>query len=93
MKFIEQFPTRIYQDEINFSGWTGHVSTSWKLPQTTDSKLNHRSNQDICYDGTEHVLYWADACSEIAFIVPSHLKTKLTGDQPSFNANILSCKY
>ncbi|XP_044749908.1 ral GTPase-activating protein subunit beta isoform X3 [Coccinella septempunctata] len=71
-------------------GWTGHISTSWKLPHATEQKPNDRSTQEICYDGTERVLYWADACSEIAFIVPSQLKAKHSGEHPSFNANILS---
>lgn len=67
--------------------------TSWKLPQTTKQKPCCKTTQEICYDGTERVLYWADACSEIAFIVPSQLQPKLAGEQPMFNANILSCKF
>lgn len=89
--FIEFLHTLGWSVEIGkHPGWTGHVSTSWMLPQTTDPKPNERNKQEICYDGTEHVLYWADACSEIAFIVPSQLEPKIGGEQPSFNANILS---
>ncbi|KAL1509023.1 hypothetical protein ABEB36_003829 [Hypothenemus hampei] len=67
-------------------GWTGHLSTSWKT--TIDSEHLKSSNQK-CYDGSNHVLYWADACSEIAFVVPSSLKPPEVPEN-SFNANTLS---
>ncbi|ENN80658.1 hypothetical protein YQE_02924, partial [Dendroctonus ponderosae] len=41
------------------------------------------------YDGITHVLYWSDACSEIAFVVPSSLKQ--SDRQRKFSTNTLSC--
>lgn len=54
------------------AGWTGHVSTSWRastrvnVPQPTQS--DHGGS---LYNGSTHLLYWADVSSEIAFIVPT----------------------
>ncbi|CAG9768936.1 unnamed protein product [Ceutorhynchus assimilis] len=68
-------------------GWTGHVSTSWKdLPE--GEPLQNQSSKQRSYDGTSHILYWADACSEIAFVIPSSLK--LTDSHARFNASTLS---
>ncbi|XP_056640565.1 ral GTPase-activating protein subunit beta isoform X3 [Diorhabda sublineata] len=54
-------------------GWTGHVSTSWKiLPNNDTEEMEKRTS----YDGSTHVLYWADACSEIAFVIPSQCKSE-----------------
>ncbi|KAL3276294.1 hypothetical protein HHI36_024193 [Cryptolaemus montrouzieri] len=90
--FMEFLHTLGWTVEIGrHPGWSGHISTSWKLPQTADPKqCGDNGAQDISYDGTEKVLYWADACSEIAFVVPSQLKPKLSHEQPSFNASSLS---
>lgn len=68
--------------EVNkHPGWTGHVKTSWKVAPTpcapTQSQNpgnSNESNKNVIYDGTTHILYWADACSEIAFVVPSQSK-------------------
>lgn len=59
-------------------GWTGHVSTSWK---TTSEEAERGSDRDdtppdhggCLFDGRNQVLYWADAMSEVAFVVPSGL--------------------
>ncbi|XP_066140830.1 ral GTPase-activating protein subunit beta isoform X3 [Euwallacea fornicatus] len=67
-------------------GWTGHISTSWKVVPDSDHHCEIPAQK--CYDGSQHVLYWADACSEIAFVVPSSLKQ--TDVQNSFNASSLS---
>jgi hypothetical protein len=76
-------PTKL---NVSCEGWTGHVSTSWKVsPQEASTSARSTS-----YDGSSHVLYWADACSEIAFVVPSTVKTsEPPSEQSSFNA---SCK-
>ena len=53
------------------SGWTGHVSTSWKI-------LEEDSNQEegqYFFDGKKHVLYWADVSHELVFILPSSFST------------------
>ncbi|XP_011305025.1 ral GTPase-activating protein subunit beta isoform X2 [Fopius arisanus] len=53
------------------AGWTGHVSTSWKILDTNSSHTETIQSSSICYSGENHVLYWADVSSEIAFIVPT----------------------
>jgi hypothetical protein len=85
--FFEFIHTLGWPVEVNkHPGWTGHVSTSWKVsPQEAST-----SARSTTYDGSSHVLYWADACSEIAFVVPSTVKTsEPPSEQSSFNA---SCK-
>ncbi|XP_048519931.1 ral GTPase-activating protein subunit beta isoform X3 [Dendroctonus ponderosae] len=67
-------------------GWTGHISTSWEA--TVGASPATDSSAQKSYDGTTHVLYWADACSEIAFVVPSSLKQ--SDMQRKFNTNTLS---
>lgn len=52
-------------------GWTGHVSTAFTVttpPQEVMADLNHGGS---CFSGRSHVLYWSDALSEVAFVVPS----------------------
>lgn len=67
-------------------GWTGHISSSWKV--MPDLEQHSQSPKQKLYDGVNHVLYWADACSEIAFVIPSSLKQ--TEWQSSFNTSSLS---
>ncbi|KAK9876654.1 hypothetical protein WA026_014029 [Henosepilachna vigintioctopunctata] len=88
--FFEFLHTLGWPVEIGIHpGWTGHISTSWKLPLNSDSRQQEQS-EGLSYDGSDAVLYWADACSEIAFIVPSQLKPKIPSEQPPFNASSLS---
>ncbi|CAG9819469.1 unnamed protein product [Phaedon cochleariae] len=69
-------------------GWTGHISTSWKI--AGNSQQDQTSKQKL-YDGSTHVLYWADACSEIAFVIPSQYKqTQASSEHSSFNTSSLS---
>lgn len=57
-------------------GWTGHVRTSWKI---SDKNVHSSKSADqseavhggCLYNGKSQVLYWADASSEIAFVVPT----------------------
>ncbi|XP_008192867.2 ral GTPase-activating protein subunit beta isoform X9 [Tribolium castaneum] len=81
--FFEFIHTLGWPVEVNkHPGWTGHVSTSWKIsPQE-----NSVSARNSSYDGTTHVLYWADACSEIAFVVPSVIKPPEPSEQ-SYSAS------
>ncbi|XP_022914595.2 ral GTPase-activating protein subunit beta isoform X2 [Onthophagus taurus] len=73
-------------------GWTGHVLTSWKNIKNNNN--NDTNNKSLIFDGQNQVLYWADACSEIAFVVPSQIKPIHNSggslEQSSFNANSLS---
>ncbi|GLH11054.1 Uncharacterized protein GBIM_15903 [Gryllus bimaculatus] len=64
------WPVNVYQHP----GWTGHISTSWRVmtpPQTGSADLHPNNHGGSLYNGETHVLYWADASSEIAFVVPS----------------------
>uniref|UniRef100_A0A8C5Q9A0 Ral GTPase-activating protein subunit beta n=1 Tax=Leptobrachium leishanense TaxID=445787 RepID=A0A8C5Q9A0_9ANUR len=59
-------------------GWTGHVSTSWSI---NCSGENDQQDQEAApstddtggsvFNGEKKVLYYADALTEIAFVVPS----------------------
>ncbi|XP_024148042.1 ral GTPase-activating protein subunit beta isoform X5 [Oryzias melastigma] len=60
-------------------GWTGHLDTSWSLnfcsdsndlPQTEEAVSPEDSGGSV-FNGEKKVLYYADALTEIAFVVPS----------------------
>ncbi|KAL4239114.1 hypothetical protein ACF0H5_003817 [Mactra antiquata] len=55
------------------AGWTGHVSTSWRIMDQDEANDNDypRGTGGSVYDGQQQVLYWADVMSEVAFVVPS----------------------
>lgn len=55
------------------AGWTGHVSTSWKVINEDDihDYDSPTNTGGSIYGGRQQVLYWADVSSEIAFVVPS----------------------
>ncbi|XP_063235788.1 ral GTPase-activating protein subunit beta isoform X2 [Bacillus rossius redtenbacheri] len=71
------WPVSVFQHP----GWTGQIATSWKViprpPGVEDAPSNHGG---CLYNGETKVLYWADATSEVAFVVPSH---RLDVDGPS----------
>ncbi|XP_053568269.1 ral GTPase-activating protein subunit beta isoform X3 [Bombina bombina] len=59
-------------------GWTGHVSTSWSIncisendQQEQDDPLFSVDTGGSIFNGEKKVLYYADALTEIAFVVPS----------------------
>ncbi|CAC5411862.1 Ral GTPase-activating protein subunit beta [Mytilus coruscus] len=61
-------------DVRKHAGWTGHISTSWKVMEPEEDIS--ASDYQMCtggsvYDGRQQVLYWADVSSEVAFVVPS----------------------
>ncbi|CAG9856330.1 unnamed protein product [Phyllotreta striolata] len=73
-------------------GWTGNASTSWKIPPNNNEETQPMEKQ-TSYDGSSHVIYWADACTEIAFVIPSEYKPgDSSSEQSNFNANSLSCR-
>ena len=62
------------------------MSSSWKV-KGGDSDITSSG----LYDGESQVLYWADASSEIAFVVPSQIKQQAVPTEAcSFNA--MACK-
>uniref|UniRef100_A0A8P0T3M8 Ral GTPase-activating protein subunit beta n=2 Tax=Canis lupus familiaris TaxID=9615 RepID=A0A8P0T3M8_CANLF len=63
-------------------GWTGHVSTSWSINSCDDGEGPEQdeviSSEDIgasIFNGQKKVLYYADALTEIAFVVPSPVES------------------
>ncbi|XP_020802560.1 ral GTPase-activating protein subunit beta isoform X4 [Drosophila serrata] len=52
------------------SGWTGFVHNSWSLKGTPEEHVNQAPNE-LNYNGSQRVIYWADVSSEIAFVVPT----------------------
>lgn len=75
-----------------FLGWTGHISTSWKITSVVGQQDNTTTKQKL-YDGSTHVLYWADALSEIAFVIPSQFKSSSSTDKRSFDTSSLPSKH
>uniref|UniRef100_A0A667ZIL2 Ral GTPase-activating protein subunit beta n=1 Tax=Myripristis murdjan TaxID=586833 RepID=A0A667ZIL2_9TELE len=59
-------------------GWTGHLDTSWSLNSCSDSNDAQQTEaatpEDTggsVFNGEKKVLYYADALTEVAFVVPS----------------------
>ncbi|XP_062316123.1 ral GTPase-activating protein subunit beta-like [Osmerus eperlanus] len=66
-------------DVASHPGWTGHLDTSWTLnscsdghdDQQTDDRGVPQDTGGSAFNGEKKVLYYADALTEIAFVVPS----------------------
>ncbi|XP_047224256.1 ral GTPase-activating protein subunit beta-like isoform X3 [Girardinichthys multiradiatus] len=63
-------------------GWTGHLDTSWSLNScfdSTDLQTEEAATPEdtggSVFNGEKKVLYYADALTEIAFVVPSLTET------------------
>ncbi|KAF7238918.1 Ral GTPase-activating protein subunit beta, partial [Varanus komodoensis] len=63
-------------------GWTGHVSTSWSINSFCDEEGSEQdeiiSLEDFgasIFNGQKKALYYADALTEIAFVVPSPVES------------------
>ncbi|XP_009693191.1 PREDICTED: ral GTPase-activating protein subunit beta-like [Cariama cristata] len=63
-------------------GWTGHVSTSWSINSCSDEEGPEQDDliisEDVgasIFNGQKKVLYYADALTEIAFVVPSPVES------------------
>ncbi|XP_012060103.1 PREDICTED: LOW QUALITY PROTEIN: ral GTPase-activating protein subunit beta [Atta cephalotes] len=74
------------------AGWTGHVSTSWRVTaQVNVPQPAHSNHGGALYNGDTHVLYWADVSSEIAFVVPTQSYLVVSSDsleESSYNSDI-----
>ncbi|KAG8446286.1 hypothetical protein GDO86_013933 [Hymenochirus boettgeri] len=64
-------------------GWTGHVSTSWSINCSGEDEQGEQEEAPSVEDsggsvfnGEKKVLYFADALTEIAFVVPSSVETQ-----------------
>uniref|UniRef100_H2L590 Ral GTPase-activating protein subunit beta n=1 Tax=Oryzias latipes TaxID=8090 RepID=H2L590_ORYLA len=78
-------------------GWTGHLDTSWSLnfcsdgndlPQTEEAASPEDSGGSV-FNGEKKVLYYADALTEIAFVVPS-LTENSDGRASDSNSELMS---
>lgn len=63
-------------------GWTGHVSTSWSINSFCDEEGSEQDEiipSEDCgasvFNGQKKALYYADALTEIAFVVPSPVES------------------
>ncbi|XP_032898019.1 ral GTPase-activating protein subunit beta isoform X7 [Amblyraja radiata] len=59
-------------------GWSGHISTSWLINTTGGSEEDTLSPDDTgggIFSGEKNALYYADALTEIAFVVPSFVES------------------
>ncbi|XP_071962395.1 ral GTPase-activating protein subunit beta-like isoform X2 [Antedon mediterranea] len=88
-------------DIATHAGWSGHISTSWKMEDSEiigssfgniDAYVDHGGS---LYNGQHQVLYYADSTSEMAFVVPSQRVHSLDRshsvealDQPSGKQNL-----
>ncbi|XP_020285892.1 ral GTPase-activating protein subunit beta isoform X2 [Pseudomyrmex gracilis] len=76
------------------AGWTGHVSTSWRVTaQINVPQPAHSNHGGALYNGDTHVLYWADVSSEIAFVVSTQSYLMASSDsleESSYSSDISS---
>ncbi|XP_031783489.1 ral GTPase-activating protein subunit beta isoform X7 [Nasonia vitripennis] len=75
------------------AGWTGHVQTSWRSTSTSSVSANahvvqpadEEEHGGALYNGSRHVLYWADVSSEVAFVVPTWAANVTTSETADNN--------
>ncbi|XP_051568992.1 ral GTPase-activating protein subunit beta-like isoform X7 [Myxocyprinus asiaticus] len=70
-------------------GWTGSVFTSWTIntsngTETPDECVTVGDTGGGVFNGEKHVLYYADALTEIAFVVPSLTDSSAESSENSF---------
>ncbi|XP_041080432.1 ral GTPase-activating protein subunit beta-like isoform X3 [Polyodon spathula] len=72
-------------------GWTGNVFTSWSInssngseSQTQDESPTLEDTGGGIFSGEKKVLYYADALTEIAYVVPSLLDSSAESSESSF---------
>ncbi|KAF8763641.1 Ral GTPase-activating protein subunit beta like protein [Argiope bruennichi] len=63
-------------DVKKHAGWTGHISTAWKVLPSDDLDTISEEDTVSVYNGKNKVLYWSDVSSELAFVVPSPVSLK-----------------
>ena len=77
-------------------GWTGHISTSWKVQPEMMKPPDQPNHGGAIFNGDHFALYWADATSEIVFLVPSpgpNSKRRSQDQAPSQDENDQSSDY
>ncbi|XP_066558893.1 ral GTPase-activating protein subunit beta isoform X5 [Amia ocellicauda] len=74
-------------------GWTGNTFTSWSINTCNDSEGQNQEEtvtlEDTgggVFNGEKKVLYYADALTEIAFVVPSLMDSSTDSSENSFSA-------
>ncbi|XP_071834992.1 ral GTPase-activating protein subunit beta-like isoform X2 [Apostichopus japonicus] len=73
-------------------GWTGNMMTSWKvdLDSHDSSEKKELSHGGSLYNGRKQVLYFADALSEVAFVVPNLPEAKTSSSETSKRDSFIS---
>ncbi|CAL4091038.1 unnamed protein product [Meganyctiphanes norvegica] len=61
-------------------GWTGNVHTAFTVSQQPTQGTPDVNHGGSAFNGDHHVLYWSDALSEIAFVVPAPEQENTTSD-------------
>lgn len=70
-------------------GWTGHISTAFMVTSSSYDGPVDANHGGSGFNGRSHVLYWSDAVSEIAFVVPAPTHGQASpGSQQSSTNNI-----
>ncbi|XP_069947395.1 ral GTPase-activating protein subunit beta isoform X3 [Cherax quadricarinatus] len=70
-------------------GWTGHTSTAFTVTSPPTDGAVDGNHGGSGFSGRSHVLYWSDALSEIAFVVPAPtLGNQSSGTQPPSTSNV-----
>ncbi len=70
------------------NGWTGRLSTSWRSqnePMVAPILSDHGGS---IFNGDHHILYWSDAESELAFMVPTYKNKGKNKDKIGRCANV-----
>ncbi|XP_023853035.1 ral GTPase-activating protein subunit beta isoform X4 [Salvelinus sp. IW2-2015] len=74
-------------------GWTGSVYTSWSINKNNSNNVDSNPPDDMVtlgdtgggvFNGEKRVLYYADALTEIAFVVPSLTESSAESSENSF---------
>uniref|UniRef100_A0A674BGG8 Ral GTPase-activating protein subunit beta n=1 Tax=Salmo trutta TaxID=8032 RepID=A0A674BGG8_SALTR len=74
-------------------GWTGSVYTSWSINKNNNNNVDSNPPDDMVtlgdtgggvFNGEKRVLYYADALTEIAFVVPSLTESSAESSENSF---------
>lgn len=58
-------------DVEDHAGWTGFISSSWRVNNSTTKRNRDFRVGDMNFNGDKRIIYWADVSSEIAFVVPN----------------------
>ncbi|XP_061114074.1 ral GTPase-activating protein subunit beta-like isoform X3 [Conger conger] len=78
-------------DVSRHPGWTGNMETSWSINACGDGEVQQQAEDAVVledsgggvFNGEKRVLYYADAQTEIAFVVPTFTDTSTDSSEDS----------